>query len=841
MAAHAEDAVLPGALSQLGVAPRESPGDTFPVSFADVVHKSALPHSDSTSQNDGGHSAIPPPKHNSPPVDNDVIGIPSVLTNSPGTALGVGSSPVPDFQLEPTANTFSDANGRNMLNDEPLHTDSVRSVPDLDSSPTSPATSGSTIALGPILTTSPRPVVSQSEDVKEVRVAAATSPETHSANDTVNPADTRAGEAPPNATDSFFMNPSLELPRDNNLFQVFSNLRADYDGVDPLPANNLVNIPDSSVDKTAAVAASPETEHAASEPEPSGPHKVSAAVLSSQAPPFPHALDTQDNGDPGLSFASADAGLAQNQSEYFNYPPEPASHEFGDHQHGTQHAKSEGGLSDGRHLPLQHSQQPVSRDYTDYYSKDAVRAQAQAAAYHAQIYHHHHHHHHHHAGMSYDHRYAAAQAQAHAQQYQGQHTPQQTVQQHQGKSHQTGSEAVGVVDSTATGAAAAIAPAAAAGLEAKALDASIDPQGTQNHELGQEQSQQSFEQLDLQQSWVEFQGAGGVRGVPHHGVVDPRTGMTHYVGSDGVPHAMSFPTGHAGVPVMYGSNGLTPMTQSQFNWLQQQHGMHLMQHQAGHRTGAGPGGMRDFANGSTFRHGRDGHRGHGRNSRRGGHPNGRHRKGGRQRGPAGSHATRESTGHGGRGRRMDGRGNRGNSHRGSRGGGRDGRHRRSPHGRGRRRGGHSHVGTAANGPGSHSRGLNSTSAFAHIDAAALTVATIRGQVVAMSKEQHGCRLLQDAINLGVVEVTKQIFSEVKQHLVFLMVDPFGNYLFQKLIEHADDDARSTILKSVAPQLIPASLNPHGTRAVQTLLAVCRTNDAQVGNRGQNGLCGACSS
>ena len=30
-----------------------------------------------------------------------------------------------------------------------------------------------------------------------------------------------------------------------------------------------------------------------------------------------------------------------------------------------------------------------------------------------------------------------------------------------------------------------------------------------------------------------------------------------------------------------------------------------------------------------------------------------------------------------------------------------------------------------------------------------------------------------------------MLSEVQQHLVFLMVDPFGNYLFQKLVEHTE--------------------------------------------------------
>jgi hypothetical protein len=95
-------------------------------------------------------------------------------------------------------------------------------------------------------------------------------------------------------------------------------------------------------------------------------------------------------------------------------------------------------------------------------------------------------------------------------------------------------------------------------------------------------------------------------------------------------------------------------------------------------------------------------------------------------------------------------------------------------------------------------GLNSTSAYGHIESEALTVDDVRNQVVAMSKEQRGCRLLQQAIERGASDILEQILAEVRQHLVFLMVDPFGNYLFQKLVEHTDPASwQSKILVSNA--------------------------------------------
>lgn len=49
------------------------------------------------------------------------------------------------------------------------------------------------------------------------------------------------------------------------------------------------------------------------------------------------------------------------------------------------------------------------------------------------------------------------------------------------------------------------------------------------------------------------------------------------------------------------------------------------------------------------------------------------------------------------------------------------------------------------------------------------------------------------------------------------VDPFGNYLCQKLLEYSTDDQRNVICESVAQDLVNISLNMHGTRAVQKMI------------------------
>ena len=93
---------------------------------------------------------------------------------------------------------------------------------------------------------------------------------------------------------------------------------------------------------------------------------------------------------------------------------------------------------------------------------------------------------------------------------------------------------------------------------------------------------------------------------------------------------------------------------------------------------------------------------------------------------------------------------------------------------------------------------------------------IQGRVFSMSKDQNGCRLLQEQLSStsGSSEMAALIFHEALDHLADMMVDPFGNYLFQKLLEGVTEHERTLIIRRVAGNLVPAALNLHGTRSVQ---------------------------
>ncbi|AAF87849.1 Contains similarity to RNA binding protein PufA from Dictyostelium discoideum gi/5106561 and contains multiple Pumilio-family RNA binding PF/00806 domains [Arabidopsis thaliana] len=105
------------------------------------------------------------------------------------------------------------------------------------------------------------------------------------------------------------------------------------------------------------------------------------------------------------------------------------------------------------------------------------------------------------------------------------------------------------------------------------------------------------------------------------------------------------------------------------------------------------------------------------------------------------------------------------------------------------------------------------------------VSEFQGYVYFMAKDQHGCRFLQWIFEDGSALDALVIFSEVIPHVVELMMDPFGNYLMQKLLDVCNEEQRTQIILMVTSepgQLIRISLNAYGTRVVQRLVESIKT-------------------
>ncbi|KAK8698773.1 hypothetical protein V6N13_114880 [Hibiscus sabdariffa] len=105
-----------------------------------------------------------------------------------------------------------------------------------------------------------------------------------------------------------------------------------------------------------------------------------------------------------------------------------------------------------------------------------------------------------------------------------------------------------------------------------------------------------------------------------------------------------------------------------------------------------------------------------------------------------------------------------------------------------------------------------------------SLAEARGYIYLIAKDQHGCRFLQRVFDEGSQLDVQIIFKEIIDHVVELM-NPFGNYLMQKLLEVCNEEQRVQILLMVTEepgQLVKISLNTHGTRVVQKLIETLKT-------------------
>ena len=82
-------------------------------------------------------------------------------------------------------------------------------------------------------------------------------------------------------------------------------------------------------------------------------------------------------------------------------------------------------------------------------------------------------------------------------------------------------------------------------------------------------------------------------------------------------------------------------------------------------------------------------------------------------------------------------------------------------------------------------------------------------------------MLQKEIETEDVAIIARIFDKIIQDFGQLMVDPFGNYLCQKIAEVCENSQMKQIIQVVSINLADICYNPHGTRAVQKLIEVVK--------------------
>ncbi|KAK4667282.1 hypothetical protein QC763_307810 [Podospora pseudopauciseta] len=108
----------------------------------------------------------------------------------------------------------------------------------------------------------------------------------------------------------------------------------------------------------------------------------------------------------------------------------------------------------------------------------------------------------------------------------------------------------------------------------------------------------------------------------------------------------------------------------------------------------------------------------------------------------------------------------------------------------------------------------------------MTLEKAEGNINNLARDQHGCRFLQKQLENRIPHEVHAIYREVLPHVHELMIDPFGNYLCQKLLEYCTDDERTELIKNSAKDMVPIALNQHGTRALQKMIEHV-SNEVQI--------------
>ncbi|KAJ7959022.1 putative Pumilio 7 [Quillaja saponaria] len=102
---------------------------------------------------------------------------------------------------------------------------------------------------------------------------------------------------------------------------------------------------------------------------------------------------------------------------------------------------------------------------------------------------------------------------------------------------------------------------------------------------------------------------------------------------------------------------------------------------------------------------------------------------------------------------------------------------------------------------------------------------VQCDIYTMAKDHHGCRFLQRILDEGTRQDIQIIIEGIMDHVLELMMDQFGNYLVQKLLNICSEEQRRRIVFMVTKesgQLVKISLNAHGTRVVQKLVETTKS-------------------
>ncbi len=94
-------------------------------------------------------------------------------------------------------------------------------------------------------------------------------------------------------------------------------------------------------------------------------------------------------------------------------------------------------------------------------------------------------------------------------------------------------------------------------------------------------------------------------------------------------------------------------------------------------------------------------------------------------------------------------------------------------------------------------------------------------------EQSGSLRIQQVLHEGGSTAATAILNEGIPFWADTMAHPYGNYLFQKIVECITPSERVTLVKSVSTRLVDASRSKYGIQSVQKIVEVCAIENMNV--------------
>lgn len=102
----------------------------------------------------------------------------------------------------------------------------------------------------------------------------------------------------------------------------------------------------------------------------------------------------------------------------------------------------------------------------------------------------------------------------------------------------------------------------------------------------------------------------------------------------------------------------------------------------------------------------------------------------------------------------------------------------------------------------------------------------KGEIPAFAKNQQGSKYLQRVLAKASPDILEFIVIEVGDYLQDLMVDSYGNYFCQKLLQSCSSKQRLYLLKKISPHIINISCDKRGTHSMQSMIQLINMEEEE---------------